>query len=343
MSRSSPRLLAALMVLAFVATPVTATAGGATGEDTYEIRGLDGPRSVALPTEHGQTATSELGELVLPSGVRQGDPDWYVLDFYFDVAFVDESPGTVYVTVLTNGFAAAKVRFRPSVDTDGTPVVLWDTVGVPEGYREFSEPGLAVSSHFVNFPQLSGLTGGTNELTVEVDLYDGANLEHVRVLPATQIRSSATSPEPVVLSVELNPTAFYPGATVSVPFRLTNVGPSAATEVVVSLRTTGELETVGATKHSLPDLTGDSPQSGTFEIRVGQEGEGQLFIQVESSLNDPSRAFEAVIGQPTETSGGPTSRQVAVGVVGVGLVVGLGRLIRRRRSTADVPSETGGA
>ncbi|MFI6599621.1 hypothetical protein ACIBHX_25495 [Nonomuraea sp. NPDC050536] len=155
----------------------------------------------------------------LPSTAAQGPATWYLVRLHVAAVVSVRAGGGATVSAATNGRTAAMVEFTPTGQG-----VDWQTVSIAEQGRH----GHAADGHadvlMSNYLQVKGVTGGLNTLTVDADVWGGARVERLRVLPDTCVEQTGTSPETLQAKAGLEPETPESGADFNVNVLVRNAG-----------------------------------------------------------------------------------------------------------------------
>lgn len=273
----------------------------------------------------------------LPSGASQGPKRWYLMKLHFTIEFAKASkPGFVFVSGLTNGRAAAQIEFYVQRSAPGGRVVRWRTLDYIRGGRSGTTKNRRVEIRFENYLQFRGVRSGRNVLTIQLERYDGVEVESLTVHPDSGIVLTQTGPARLRIDVEPSSKRVSVGDEFVLRYTVKNVGQRPALRVSVSPEVRPGIEQLGARVHSKAVLR-DSMR-GSFRFRALEAGGFPVGIFVDSGTNHPGTLVEIRVspaGTAIATITGLAPRVVGVLLLIAGLLVSRPVLRRSRRVSGE--------
>ena len=161
----------------------------------------------------------------LPDDASQGADDWYILNLTLEANVGPAAgPGAHnYVSVDTNGYTAAQIKFAPDM-VAGQPAIRWSTFELFTGSASGVVLGRSVNISFRNYLQIRGVRPGTNDLTLRLEQPVGVVVSSVRLLPGSGVYWGEFGPSSLTLDVDSSQTHVEVGDMLSLRYRVSSHG-----------------------------------------------------------------------------------------------------------------------
>jgi hypothetical protein len=136
--------------------------------------------------------------LELPKGAAQGPREWYRISLDLSATVLAPTGGSVVVSVLTAGAAAAQVHFL------NTPDGLVATGSSVRGIQEAGPvSGDSIQLKFENYWQRQGVRDGPVPVEVIVEQYGDARLQRLELLNGSYVEWTTEPPYPLTVAVNV--------------------------------------------------------------------------------------------------------------------------------------------
>jgi hypothetical protein len=238
------------------------------------------------------------------------------------------------VSGLTNGRAAAQIKFQVPSPASGDRRIVWSSVDLIRGRIERASSSRTVEVRFRNYLQLAGVRPGTNTFTVELERFGDVEVERLRIFDDSGVELTRLAPARLALEPALPAARVRAGDEFEVGFKLRNRGGRPARNVVVAVQFPSRaLAPVGPAKRRAARVRRELV--GAFRFRALRPGRYRLALGVRSSANRPL----AVIDVPISDSRARPGRWRPVPIVAGALIAALGLLLllaggdRRKRTS----------
>jgi hypothetical protein len=296
-------------------TPVTVDADG-----RWTLARL-GSGQLDVPVDRGPAAVTV--RYRLPRGASQGPRTWYLIRLHFEITFAaDSGPGIAYVSGLTNGRAAAQIKYRVTKRPNAAPEIRWSSVDLIRGRIERTAASRTVEVRFRNYLQLGGVRPGNNTLTVELERLRNVEVKRLRIFADSGIEVTRLAPAKLVLKPVLPVREVNAGEEFRVGFTLDNDGGRPARDVIVGVDFPRRVLTLlGPVDQRVARVR--RRLTGSFRFRALRPGRYRLALAVRSSANRPL----AVIDVPVSSSESSRAGRRLVSIIAGALIVGFGLLL----------------
>lgn len=212
----------------------------------------------------------------LPDDARQGIEGWYILDvdLDFDLDLSADMNARSYVSVLTDGRAAAQIEFQTETIGDRR-VVRWSTLELFSGAVEGIVPANSLKMHYRNYLQNAGVRPGTNALSLQLEHYNGVVVQSASLRAGSQISHGAPGPPGLGVAASVTPARVRIGDTLALRYGVASRG-IPARDVTVDVHSTSP----GLIATDVPNRYFEwvSRQEGMMQFRALAPGKHQLTV-----------------------------------------------------------------
>jgi hypothetical protein len=231
----------------------------------------------------------------LPAGARQGEDAWYLVRLHYRIELEPHSrAGRAYVLASTNGEACAQITYLTRRDAEGL-LVEQNELGLVRGARIVRSRSTVHELTFRNFLLLSGVRGGRNVLTVEVQQHEGARVRSVRVYADSAIERSPYGPARLDLEPVLDSRRVELGARFTVGFRVRNPSDRVAAPGSVRVETGEGLSVRGRASAPFARVRPGAAAEGSFELVADDLGEHDIGLAANSLSGSPAARVQVEV------------------------------------------------
>jgi hypothetical protein len=204
-----------------------------------------------------------------------------------------------YVTGLTNGRAAAQIKFKASGRRSGPRRLTWSSVDLVEGRKERSTFRRTVEIRYQNYLQFAGVRPGPNTLTVRLERLGGLAVESLTVLRDSGLEVTRLAPPRLTLEPVLPHHRVRAEDEFQVRFTLSNSGDRPARDVVVGLeQPVRGLRVRGRAVHRFASVRRRASRG--FHLRATRPGRHRLTISAGAvNANRPAVEIAVPVGPPS--------------------------------------------
>jgi hypothetical protein len=241
----------------------------------------------ALLTNASDRSPRLLRCVELPEGARQGPREWYRLSLDLEATVTGPPGGSVVVSLLTAGAAAAQVHFS------STPDGLFASGSSVNGMQQAGPvSGSAIQLRFENYWQTQGVRTGSVPVELTLEQYGGARLQRLELLDRSYLEWTVEPPYPltVVLSVPSDVDvgasfdAFYTAS-----WRASGKSSAQVMPTVESVETSA-----GLAVERVQEPKGDNSNSASGAIRLKTTTMGSQEVTLRMAMGDEAAATVAV-------------------------------------------------
>lgn len=215
-------VLVSLVVLACrTPTPETTVPASTANRDPFrDVFTLDQP----LLVDDAREIVLDTREFELPADAKQGAGDWYIVDGTVQVELAAPISHAVnYVSILTDGFAAAQIEFRTE-EIGRRLRVQWSTYELFSGSASGVVLGRSVTLRFRNYLQVAGIRPGTNALSLQLEQSAGVLVRSAHLLPGSRIARRRVGPPHLEVEAAVVPSRVSVGENITLTFDINNRG-----------------------------------------------------------------------------------------------------------------------
>ena len=259
-----------------------------------------GHGDIQVPVQ-GEVRSSSPISYLLPDDAVQGHGSWYMLFLHFILELgQDSSDGRIYVAGKANDRAAAQVKFTRSGHTGGT---LWSTTELLSGGSSGFSLDNSLEVYYINYIPNDGVLPRLNELTFQLEQYDGAKVERLSILRDSGIIRTKLGPPKIQLGFQVPKRHLDPGDEFTIDVVLSNAGwPAKEVELEASYPREA-LEMITPNSMLFPSLGERHKWPFTFRLlqtgrhviqfrATGKSGGNVLGeVQVQSNANEGGRNY----------------------------------------------------
>lgn len=265
----------------------------------------------------------------LPPGARQGPDTWYLIKLHLAITFVRPTGGSAYVSALTNGRAAAQIKFTPAPGGS----IMSSSVSLLAGSVKRTSSARRIELTYRNYLQDRGVRPGRNRLTVLLERTGNLRVSELVILRDSGVQVSRLRPARLKLDPILPRGSVRVGDQFRVAFTLRNTGDRPARNVLIAARpSSSNIKVVGQAARRLPLLDGRA--SGAFRLRATRTGRYRLVLGAAAdNANHPLVEIDVPVNDEAATSrsSGPNLRTIAAAAVLLVIATALLLTARKRQ------------
>jgi hypothetical protein len=272
---------------------------------------------------------------VLSPGARNGRGTFYLVRLVARLYLAGRGgPNTVGdVSEKTDGATGLDIQAAPIGDgSRGGPLSL-DLLDLISGHSVIKPGTRSIRVDEENYTQDSGIRGGPNRLSIQVNGFGAALVRAVEVLPGTGVYETSRAPATLSATTPAK-IRVTKGATLRIPVRLSVSGDDARGVTVRTIVGGSALRALGPTSATLGTVSQDRPR--TIELTFRASRAGEAIVNVDASGRNAEGSATTVVsvvegGQSGVADGFVVLAALAPGALAFGWA---GRRWRRERTSS---------
>jgi hypothetical protein len=229
---------------------------------------------------------------IAPAGAKQGPDTWFMLRMTATATFAPAAGdgGSVLLSALTNGKAAAQIEFYPERDGTGSRTVAWESADLIHGSTDGRQHGRSARVEFENYLQLRGIHGGENQLVLQAERFGGAAVESVVIEPSSGVYMTPVGPVSLSVDAEFTDDSVSVGEPTELQVQVVNHSPRDAKNVEVTVAPQSpHLFTESGVSRKVSRL--DRVATSRFVVGSSKPGTMRIGIRAEDALGNAANGF----------------------------------------------------